>query len=173
MQVMRMTGKLASSTTHMKITKITAWHYTEIPQYQLNKLQRVQNLAARVVSGCDNASSTVLLKQLHWLPVQARIMFKVLVMVFRTINGTAPIYLKKLLVNKRSRPELRSCSGTCFTIPRRRTKVADKSFSVVGPKWWNNLPTKLRHIDSEAKFKAELKTHLFNVFYWLKYCEYF
>jgi len=91
-------------------------------------------------------------------------MFKVLVMVFRTVNGTAPVYLKDLHVHKKSRPGLCSCSDNCFTIPKRRTKAADKSFSVVGLKWWNNLPTKLKHLDSETNFNADLKTHLFNVF---------
>ena len=139
--------------------------FTEIPAYQINKLQRVQNHAARVVlSSSHDQPSAVLLKQLHWLPVKARIMFKVLVMVFRVINGTAPVYLREMFAPTQGRYRLRSQSDIYFHIPRRRTRMADRSFAVVGPKWWNNLPSDLKNIDSEQNFRSRLKTYLFDIF---------
>ena len=47
--------------------------YTNLPKYQVNKLQRVQNTAARLVcnvSKYDHISP--ILKSLHWLPVVCR-----------------------------------------------------------------------------------------------------
>ena len=140
--------------------------FTEIPAYQINKLQRVQNHAARVVLNASyEQPSADLLKELHWLPVKARVMFKVLVMVFRVISNTAPVYLREMFVPTQQRHRLRSQSDTNFNIPRRRTKLADRSMAVVGPKWWNNLPSYLKDIQSEASFRSKLKTHLYSQFH--------
>ena len=140
--------------------------FSDIPAYQLNRLQRVQNHAARVVFNVSyDQPSAELLKKLHWLPVKARVMFKVLVMVFRVIQGNAPAYLRDMFVANQGRYRLRSQSDLNFTIPRRRTKLADRSLAVVGPKWWNDLPSALKNIQSEATFKSRLKTHLFKTFY--------
>ena len=140
--------------------------YSDIPAYQMNKLQRVQNHAARVVFNVSHdVSSTELLKKLHWLPVKARVMFKVLVMVFRVIEGTAPIYIRQMFQIHQGRYRLRSQNDTNFIIPKRRTKLADRSLAVVGPKWWRELPSTLKDIHSEDLFKSKLKTHLFQKFY--------
>jgi len=110
--------------------------YTDIPAYQLNKFQRVQNHAARVVFNVSReVPSTELLKKLHWLPVKARNMFKVLVMIFRVVSRTASIYIRQMFHVHQGRYKLRSQSDTNFIIPRRRTKLADRSLAVVGPRW--------------------------------------
>lgn len=140
--------------------------FTDLPAYQIQKLQRTQNHAARVVLNASfDQPSTELLKQLHWLPVKARIMYKVLVMVFRVVHGYAPGYLQEMFVPANSRYRLRSQSDCNLVIPRRRTKMADRSLAVVGPKWWNNLPSHLKIIDNEGCFRSRLKTHLFNLFH--------
>ena len=59
-----------------------------LPKSQINKLQRVQNVAARLVSGVrkqDHIAPT--LKALHWLPVEKRIIFNILLMTYKTLNG--------------------------------------------------------------------------------------
>lgn len=68
-------------------------------------------------------------------------MFKILVIVFRVINGTAPAYLREMFTPFQRRYQLHSKSEMCFIVPRRRTKLADRSLAVVGPKWWNALPS--------------------------------
>ena len=121
--------------------------FTEIPAYQINKLQRVQNHAARVVMNVPYQHPSIeLLKELHWLPIRARIIFKVLLIVFRVTSGTAPVYLRELFEPVSGRYSLRSQSVNNFIIPKRRTKLADRSLAVVGPKWWNNLPSYLKNI---------------------------
>ena len=72
--------------------------FANIPDYQINRLQTIQNRAARLVANAPyDHPSTPILKSLHWLPVRARIQFKILVTVFKCLNGTAPAYLKELI----------------------------------------------------------------------------
>ena len=58
-----------------------------IPKYQRDKLQRIQNTAARLVKGpkCSD-HVTPILKNLHWLPVEKRIEFKILLRTYKTIH---------------------------------------------------------------------------------------
>ena len=124
--------------------------FTEVPSYQINRLQRLQNQAARLVLNTYDQPSSSLLKNLHWLPVRARIMFKILVLVHRVIRGSAPTYLESLFKHARRNYRLRSndCENTPpLVVPRHRTKLVDRSISVVGPKWWNALP---RHLKSHS-----------------------
>ena len=68
------------------------------PSTLINKLQRIQNIVARIISGqgrCEHI--TPVLKSLHWLPVQQRIKFKTLVLVYKAVNNLAPVYLRELL----------------------------------------------------------------------------
>ena len=142
--------------------------FADIPSYQLDRLQKLQNHAARVVTNVYNQPSVNLLKSLHWLPVKARIMFKILVIMFRVIHGTTPVYIMSLFNVTKRKYSLRSSGGdscTNFLVPRRMTKLADRSLSVVGPKWWNTLPNELKCISAETVFRKRLKTHLFEKFY--------
>lgn len=64
--------------------------YSDSPGCQKDRLQKVQNQAARIVSNSSfDQSSFEIFKPLHWLPVRARVMFKILVLVFRIDQGTA------------------------------------------------------------------------------------
>ena len=65
-----------------------------LPKVLLNKLQRVQNVCARIVTRTPRHERiTPVLKELHWLPVEQRIYFKVLMHTYRSIHGHAPAYL--------------------------------------------------------------------------------
>ena len=56
-----------------------------------------------------------------------------------------------------------SVPGIVLTVPRTKHKTfADRSFSVIGPKLWNNLANSIKPIDNLDSFKTKLKTHLFN-----------
>ena len=80
----------------------------------INQMQRVQNLAAKVILGklkMDSLSEC--LSALHWLPIHIRINHKILTLVHKCIMGSAPEYLQNLLVVCRaSRPGLRSALHT-------------------------------------------------------------
>ena len=81
-----------------------------LPDIDIKKLQRIQNMAAKMVVGYDRYdSSTAALKALHWLPIRSRIEFKVCTLVFRSLQGIAPSYLSDILTpTKQPRPGLRS-----------------------------------------------------------------
>ncbi len=65
------------------------------PGRQIQKLQRVQNVAARLISGRRKYDHiTPVLKDLHWLPVVQRIHVKVVITVYTAIHNTAPAYLQ-------------------------------------------------------------------------------
>ena len=85
-----------------------------VPKVTPNQLQRIQNMAAKVMLGRDkSASAKEALFDLHWLPVTQRIDFKVATVVFKCLNGDAPKYLCELIeVKKTSRQGLRSESKT-------------------------------------------------------------
>ncbi len=69
-----------------------------INQSSLARLQMVQNAAARLLTGVRKREHiTPVLISLLWLPVRFRIDFKVLLLVFKCLNGLAPEYLSDLL----------------------------------------------------------------------------
>ena len=73
-----------------------------LPQVQINKIERVQNAAARLVLKQSKFGHiTPVLSQLHWLPIKYRIEFKILLMTFKAIHGMAPDYVCKLISPKK------------------------------------------------------------------------
>ena len=134
-----------------------------IPKYLVQKLQKIQNNAARIVSRAKRRDHiTPVLKDLHWLPVQQRIEFKIVLLVFKAQTGLAPGYLRDLLVPYQPPRALRSIDLSLLKMPRSRTKTyGDRSFEVAGPRLWNKLPHDLRRATELEGFKTALKSHLF------------
>jgi len=66
------------------------------PKVTTNKLQRVLNAAACVVSGTHRGLSQLLHTELHWLDVTERVVYKLGIMVFNCLHGQAPPYLVEL-----------------------------------------------------------------------------
>ena len=80
-----------------------------LPAKQLSKLQRLQNSAARLVTKAQRRDHiTPVLRQLHWLPINQRIVFKVLHITFKIINGYAPSYLSSSLESYKPKRALRN-----------------------------------------------------------------
>ena len=70
-----------------------------VPACRIKPLQRVQNIAARVVTLCLRSDHIEpILEELHWLPVKERILFKVLLLVYKCKKGLAPEYLRSLCI---------------------------------------------------------------------------
>ena len=112
---------------------------------QLQKLQHVQNAAAHVICNTnryEHISPT--LYNLHWLPVSYRIKFKILLLVYKTLNGLAPLYLSELIeLKKPGRYNLRTNSHTLllkYPAFKSLTTLGDRSFTCAAPKLWNGLP---------------------------------
>ena len=138
-----------------------------IPSTLLNKLQKIQNASAKLIlGGKKNDHVTGLLKELHWLPLSQRYAFKILLFVFKTLNGNGPTYLKELLCPYKPSRSLRSCAENLLIVPKTRTvSYGDRAFSVIAPKLWNDLPLAIRCCSSVGSFKTSLKTHLFKIVY--------
>ena len=138
-------------------------HLYGLPNYQLNKLQRVLNASARLVCNAPRfCHISPLLRGLHWLPVKARIQFKILLITFKAIHGLAPKYLCDLITFKSSLYNLRSSGSILLSRPIVRSKtLGDRAFMVAAPRLWNSLPKKLREITNVNSFKAHIKTYLF------------
>ena len=106
---------------------------------------------------------TPVLQTLHWLPVKARIEFKICRLVYKCLNSLAPDYLADCLTVIDLRRELHSSDcGELLHIPSTNlNKIGDRAFSVCGPRLWNNLPEATRAAPTIDSFKKRLKTHLF------------
>ena len=105
---------------------------------------------------------TPLFRKLHWLPLQARIDYKIYVLCFKCINETAPSYLSDLLEQYVPSRLLKSGSQNLLNIPpRANKKCTEKAFKHCASYIWNSLPSYIRVAKSESQFKNDLKTHLF------------
>ena len=134
-----------------------------LPNDTITKLQRIQNHAARLVlKKAKRDHVTPLFRKLHWLPLQARIDYKICVLCFKCINKTAPSYLSDLLEQYVPSRLLRSGSQNLLKIPPRANKKStERAFKHCAPYIWNSLPSDIREAKSESQFKNDLKTHLF------------
>ncbi len=130
---------------------------------QLNRLQRIQNSAARLIARKRKYDHvTPILKELHWLPVDFRIKFKLSVLAFRHFEGTLPPYLSSVLCTYHPSRTLRSGSKKILKIPNTDlVSAGERSFRFQCPTVWNSLPDNIRNISSLNSFKSNLKTHLF------------
>ena len=69
-----------------------------LPAYQIKKIQRVQNTAARLIYRLSKfCHITPVLRELHWLPVNSWIQFKISVITFKVLHGLAPMNLNDLV----------------------------------------------------------------------------
>ena len=133
-----------------------------MPTCRIKPIQRLQNIAARVVSLVSGDDSGSILKKLHWLPVKERILFKVLLLVFKCKNNLAPEYLRNLCIPYKKNFNSRNNHLDKLDPPKTRmVSYGDRSFSVAGAEEWNKLPLELKQSPSVETFKKNLKTYLF------------
>ena len=84
--------------------------FTGLGKKSIRQLQLIQNAAARVLTNTRKMDHiTPVLKSLHWLPVGKRIDFKILLLVYKSLNGLGPKYISELLVGCEASRPLRSC----------------------------------------------------------------
>ena len=136
---------------------------SSIPSTQLDRVQRLQNWAARLVFQVSrDHPSQSLLNSLHWLPLKQRIKFKLLLFVYKILNNQAPKYLDTCLNLYTPTRSLRSSSDPLrLTYSVTRTLAGDRTFTVSASKYWNDLPLTVRQSSSVSIFRKALKTHLF------------
>ena len=139
----------------------------DAPATLVDKLQLIQNRAARLIllsSQRGFNSVTPLLRQLSWLPVTLRIKFKLCVLVFKCLNGSAPVYLSDLVKRHKRDARLRQPPVNDLQKQVSKRKIGKSAFLVAAPSAWNDLPPKLKLEKDLLKFRKGLKTHL-----WIHY----
>ena len=139
-----------------------------LPDDQLNRLQRMLHIAARILTLTPPSNHiTPILIQLHWLPIEKRINYKVLLLTFKALHGLAPIYLSELLQPYVCTAyELRSSDTMKLNCATPRTKTyGQRAFYHAAPMLWNKLPVEIRTLGDIDIFKSAIKTFLFNFAY--------
>ena len=121
-----------------------------------NKLQRVQNCAARPVCKQRIPSGVLQTKflDLYWLHVKHRVYYKVLLIVHKCLTKNAPEEVIALLSYGGSNRTGHLVETRCFS------KYWERVFSHYGPKIWNLLPKDIRLELNTNDFKKKLKTYL-------------
>ena len=106
------------------------------PECDINKVWRIENITANLAIEVRKQNSTITaLKKLHWLPIRARIDYKLLTLVYKCLQGNALEYLKELLVEDKPRRDglWSNCKYKYLHVPMTTRKMlADRSFSVKG-----------------------------------------
>uniref|UniRef100_A0A3P9HQ40 Reverse transcriptase domain-containing protein n=1 Tax=Oryzias latipes TaxID=8090 RepID=A0A3P9HQ40_ORYLA len=137
------------------------------PKSSLRSLQLVLNAAARLLAGTSRRDHiTPVLVSLHWIPVDSRIKFKILLLTYKALHGMAPSYIKDLIVPYHPIKTLHSQNAGLLVVPRiSKSTVGGRAFSHQAPVLWNKLPAHVREADSVSTFKVRLKTFLFGQAY--------
>ena len=125
------------------------------------RLHKMQNKAARLITRKGEDDSQTILKELHWLPIEARINFKIACHVNKCLHGLAPPYLSELFEEYKPSRTLRSSNSNLLLEHRLQTKFEERALYFYGPKIWNSLSVNTKNCDTFQSFKSHLKTDLF------------
>jgi hypothetical protein len=139
-----------------------------VSKKNINKLQSIQNSLARVVTQRRKYDRiTPVLIDLHWLPVEQRIRYKISTLVFKIRQSKQPAYLASLINDYVPGRDLRSSEQSKYKLaePRSKTVLASRRFSSAAPVIWNSIPLTIQSSQSLDSFKSKLKTHLFKLAY--------
>ena len=131
-----------------------------LSSYLCKKLQKLQTQAARVIlqANCE-VNSSLLLETLKWDQLSLRRRKQKAMMMFKSLNGLAPVYLHKLFSERDTDYDLRD-SFRKLNLPKPRTNYLKRSFSYSGALLWNSLPESIRAIRSIRQFKKEINRAL-------------
>ena len=96
---------LNEDTTHTLVLGLIMSHldhcnaiFYGLPEVDLKRLQRVQNVAAKLALNKSHRDSvTECMFHLHWLPIKSRIDYKILILTHKCVHGEAPKYLTDLI----------------------------------------------------------------------------
>ena len=136
-----------------------------LPMIRLQRLQLVQNSTARVIRQTKRYTSiTPILNGLHWLSINKRCQFKILLLTFKSLNGCAPEYNCDVLNVYMPDKSLRSTAFTSLVPYRNRSIRLGKLFGISAAKLWNDLPRNTQRADSITMFNF-FYFHFFSIRY--------
>jgi len=135
-----------------------------LPKQLMDRLQSVQNAAARLIfKACRQDHIQPLLRRLHWLRMPERVSFRLAVLVYRCLHGSAYLAADLQRVSHiNARRRLRSSTTSVLVAPRTvRSTIGDRTFPATAASVWNSLPESVRSSPSLQVFRSRLKTELF------------
>jgi Reverse transcriptase (RNA-dependent DNA polymerase) len=135
-----------------------------VSRKNINLLQRVQNALARCVfdSKERRTRSLDLLRQLHWLPVEYRVKYKVAKFAFLARSSASTAYLNSSVSIYQPQRSLRSDNSNLLTVPRSTHVIGSRAFRIAAPTVFNALPSDLRLSTNLQTFCSKLKTFYFD-----------
>ena len=134
------------------------------PTFLIDRLKNVQNVAACIITRTKKYDHIKpVLRQLHWLPVNQHINYKILLLIYKALNGQVPSYITELLMEPYAPTRNpRSSSKNLQKIPPiKLVSYGHRCFSFAAPSLWNPLPNIIRQSSSLPSFKTYKKTFFF------------
>ena len=130
--------------------------YYGINKNELGLLQSAQNAAIRLIKGghkYDRRSLTPIYNELHWLRIEERVVFKILLIVHKCVWNKGPESYRDMIKLSNER--------TLKLVEKRfSTEYGRRAFSCAGPKLWNSLPHAIRAEEVTEVFKKKVKSLL-------------
>ena len=123
----------------------------------IEKLQKLQNRAAKLVTNSPfDATALPVIRALKWPTVRELIDFEAQKMVFKSLNGDVPSYMKDMFtrVNNSTLRSLRNAED--LRLPLLKSAGGQKCFAYRGAKLWNNLGTEVRNSSTIRSFKKKV-----------------
>ena len=100
------------------------------------------------------------------LPVEQRIIYKIILLTFKALNGLAPQYIAEMISHYEPSRCLRSSKANLLNEPRFNVNsYGGRAFYASSPRLWNKLPVSIRACTDISEFKCKLKTHMFKIAY--------
>jgi len=126
-------------------------------------MTQCDSVLARVVEQAPSTiSSADIRRDLHWLPINHRISYKLSLLTWKALYTAETCYLSELISSYVPSRSLRSSNTYLLAIPTGVTShFSSRSFSVSAPSTWNSLPQHIRSVDRLSTFKRQLKSHFF------------
>ena len=147
---------------HLKIRQLQFLTLRTSTKFLMDRLQNVQNSAARLVTRETKFQHHSNPQAAYWLPGYKRIEFKILLITFKALNDLTPQYVTDMLQPYLPSRTLRSATKNLLVAPPTNlVKYGERSFSYADPKLWNKLPDNIRDSKDLTTFKSKLKTFLF------------
>ena len=144
--------------------------FTSLSKVNLHRLQSIQNSAARIVTNsCKYTRITLVLRKVHWLPIQFCSEFKLATLVYKFIHTGFPKYFAPHLSTYHTTYNTRRSQSVAnfLNVPKfqptihKSTKQFGFSFAFDAPTVWNSLTEDICASPTIASFRKKLKTYLY------------
>ncbi|XP_076067655.1 uncharacterized protein LOC143040446 [Oratosquilla oratoria] len=123
-------------------------------------LQHIMNIAAKLIKGTSSSREriTPILIDLYWLPVKAKIIYKLCVMVYQELQFGTQRYIKGLLkeFHQYSDMALRhDIDRHRLFEPRCNLNMDFRAFENSAPRLYNNLPNHIKNCQIQMRFNKK------------------